>query len=340
MTDRVHNKLEELKKEIEDEKFNQAISLDELMQTNFPENSWLIEKLIPHEGITIISGAPASFKTWLILQMALSISSGEKFIGEFETKQGGILIVDEENHPREVRKRIQILGAKLGLPIYLLSRKGFIVTDEKQREMILNICEKHNLDTIFFDSLVRINKAEENDATQMSEVFRSIMSLCDEGKTVVLTHHERKEGFMKSSASNRLRGSSDILAAADCHISVSRDSEDKTKLIIEQSKLRCDKELDIFEVSAKENESGQFTLEYMGVHTEAATKKEISKGLILQILEGFTDGLSKKDLVAEVMKIQQIGEKTIYSALRKLIKEQLVLEKQGLKNEKICYLPQ
>lgn len=340
METRSEKKLEELKKEIEEEKINQAISLDELMQTNFPENSWLIEKLIPHEGITIISGAPASFKTWLILQMALNISSGEKFINQFESKRGGILIVDEESHPREMKKRMQILGAKRGLPIHILPRTGFIVTDEKQREKILDICEKYDLDTIFFDSLVRIHKAEENDASQMSEVFRSIMSLCDEGKTIVLTHHERKEGFMKSSAANRLRGSSDILAAVDCHISVSRDSEDKTRLIVEQSKLRCDKELDTFEVSAKENETGQFVLEYSGIHTEPSTKKEIAKGLIIQILQEFPDGLSKKDIVGKVMEIQQIGEKTIYSSLRRLIKEKLVIEEQGLKNEKICHLPQ
>lgn len=338
MSDREHNKLEELKKEVKNEDNQAAISLDTLLNTTFLENRWVIEKLIPHQGITIISGAPASFKTWLILQMALNISNGEKFVGQFESEQGGILLVDEENHPRVMQERMNILGAKNGLPIYILSRTGFLITDEKQKEKLLKICEEHNLTTIFFDSLVRINKAEENDASQMSEVFKAIMSLCTAGMTIVLTHHERKEGFMKSSASNRLRGSSDILAAVDSHISVKRDKEDRTKLIIEQSKLRCDKELDVFEVSAKEN-SGRFVLEYLGAHSEASTKKETAKDLIVEILEESKDGLSKKEIAEKIKEAESIGGRTTHSALKELVAEKIVYEKPGLKNEKICYLP-
>lgn len=332
------NKLDELKKEIAAERPYQVTSLDELLQTKFPENSWIIKKLIPREGITIISGAPSSFKTWLIMQMALTISSGEKFIGQFESEQGGVLIVDEENHPRIVKERMETLGAKSGLPIYMLSRTNFLVTDEKQREKLLKICEEYNLTTIFFDSLVRINAADENSASQMSEVFKAIMSLCHAGKTVILTHHERKEGFMKSSAQNRLRGSSDILAAVDSHVSVKRDKEDKSKLIVEQSKLRADRELDIFEVSLKDGGNGRMSLEYLGEYSPEATKKETAKELIIGILEEFTEGLSKKEIFEKISEIDTIGEKTVYSGLKELEKEGTVSNKPGVKNQKICYL--
>lgn len=331
-------KLDELKKEMANERPYRVTSLDDLLQTDFPENNWIIGKLIPREGVTIISGAPSSFKTWLILQMALDISSGEKFLDQFGSEQSGVLIVDEENHPRIIQERMRHLGAKNGLPIYMLSRTNFLVTDEKQRKKLLDVCDEYGLNTVFFDSLVRINAADENSASQMSEVFKAIMSLCRAGKTVVLTHHERKEGFMKSSASNRLRGSSDILAAVDCHISVKRDKEDKNKLIVEQSKLRSDRELDIFEVSLKEDGGGKLALEYLGEYSEAATKKEMAKELIIGILEEFTDGLSKKEISLKVQEIDKIGGRTIYSALKELVAEKTVSERPGAKNEKICYL--
>ncbi len=338
MLSETQSKLEELKKEAENERPYKVMSLDDLLDIEFPENNWVIEKLIPREGITIISGAPSSFKTWLILQMALDISGGKKFISQFESEQGGVLIVDEENHLRIIQRRMKNLGAESGLPIYMLSRTNFLITDETQRKKLLAVCDEYKINTIFFDSLVRINTADENSASQMSEVFKAIMSLCHAGKTVILTHHERKEGFMKSSASNRLRGSSDILAAVDCHISVKRDKEDKSKLIVEQSKLRSDRELDIFEISLKTGEDEKFSLEYLGEYSEAATKKEIAKELIISILEEFTDGLSKKEISTKVQEIDKIGGRTIYSALKELVAEKTVSERPGAKNEKICYL--
>lgn len=338
MTNPIDTKFEALKKEIAAERPYKVISLDALLETNFPETNWIIEKLIPREGITILSGAPSSFKTWLILQMALCISNGEKFIDKFESSQGGVLIVDEENHPRLVKERMQSLGAKNGLPIYILSRTNFIITDEKQREQLLKACDEHGITTIFFDSLVRINTADENSATQMAGVFRAISALCSTGKTVILTHHERKESFMKSSAQSRLRGSSDILAAVDSHISVKRSKDDRSRIVVEQSKLRSDKELDIFEVSAKENESGRFTLEYIGEYSEAATKKEVAKDLIVKLLEDFPDGLSKKDIATKVQEVEKIGGRTIYTGLKELLADKTVSERPGVKNEKICYL--
>ena len=39
------------------------VTIEDLMQKNFPPQKWLVEKLIPEAAITILSGAPASCKT-------------------------------------------------------------------------------------------------------------------------------------------------------------------------------------------------------------------------------------------------------------------------------------
>lgn len=333
--------IEKIEKEIENEKQGKnqlvPISLDELFSMKFPENKWVIEKLIPHQCITLISGAPASFKTWLLLRMAIDIAKGESLFGQFKCEQHKILIIDEENHLRLVRERLKSLGAEIDLPIYYLSQKGFLVSKKGMIENVLEMCEEKEIDIIFIDSLVRINDAEENDASQMSEVFRGIKQFCQGGKTVIITHHERKEGMIKSSAQNRLRGSSDIQAAVDCHLALRRDKDDKTKILIEQAKLRTDEEIESFEVAIKKNgENTEFS--YLGLHSEDADKKDLAKEVIPSVLEEEKEGLSRSEICKRVKEVKGIGDKNTRKAIDELIGEETIFEKKGEKNTKICFL--
>ena len=328
----------EAKAQVEIEKRYSPLRLSELFSMDFPESKWVIENMIPHEGITILPGAPASYKTWLLLRMALDIAKGEVFLGQFPCSQAKVLIIDEENHLRLIQERLRLMGADETLPIYFLSQKGFLVSNKALVEQVLNICEEHEIGVIFIDSLVRINNAEENDASQMSEVFRCIRQLCQAQKTVIITHHERKEGVIRISAQNRLRGSSDISAAVDAHIAVKRDKDDKGKLLIEQAKLRTSKELEPFEVAVRENES-QLGFVYLGLYSEETSKKEVAKDVVLQVLDEEKEGLSRTEIIKRVKEIEGIGGKSTKDAIDELIQEEQLMERQGAKNTKICYLP-
>lgn len=315
----------------------QAVSLDELLSMDFPANKWAIEKIVPHEGITILSGAPASYKTWLLLRMAMDIAKGENFLGQFPCQQSGVLIIDEENHLRLLQDRLQLMGTDHGLPIYFLSQKGFIVSDKRLTNQVLRICQEKDISVIFIDSLVRINNAEENDASQMAAVFRCIRQLCQSQKTLIITHHERKEGETRSSAQNRLRGSSDISASVDAHISVRRNSSDRSTLTIEQAKLRGGIEMAPFKVAVQASEES-VAFQYLGACQEEASKKESAKEVILTVLDKEENGLSRSEVCKQVKAIKDIGEKNIRSALDALIQEKVVQETQGAKNTKLCCL--
>jgi len=45
---------------------------------------WLVQDWIPSSSAGIISALPGCYKTWLLLELALSISSGKPFLGSFE----------------------------------------------------------------------------------------------------------------------------------------------------------------------------------------------------------------------------------------------------------------
>ena len=229
------------------------------------------------------------------------------------------------------------MGTDHGLPIHFLSQKGFIVSDKRLTNQVLRICQEKDISVIFIDSLVRINNAEENDASQMAAVFRCIRQLCQSQKTLIITHHERKEGETRSSAQNRLRGSSDISASVDAHISVRRNSSDRSTLTIEQAKLRGGIEMEPFKVAVQASEE-KVEFQYLGACQEEASKKESAKEVILTVLNKEENGLSRSEVCKQVKAIKDIGEKNIRSALDALIQEKVVQEKQGAKNTKLCCL--
>jgi len=323
------------KRQIQKENFN-IITLGELLGMEFKDD-WVIEDLVPRGGITIVSGAPGSFKTWMIMQMAISVSKGEPFLGHFKSaNSAGILMIDKEDPLRVLQLRMKLLGATDNLPIYFISQEDFLVTEDKHVERISKICKKKNIEIIFIDSLIRISKAEENSAREMSEVTWQIRKICEAGKTVIVTHHDRKEGSHRSSPQNRLRGSSDILASVDSHLAITKRGENT--VIVEQAKLRYKKETRPFELAFKE-ESEKTYFEFVGVTDKEKNKEESAREIVLEILrEVSPEGLSRNEITKMVRKEESIGIKSIKKAIDSLIKNKEINEKTGKGNSKICAL--
>ncbi len=318
--------------------FPELLSMEKLLSMQFPESRWAVDKLVPHQGITILSGPPGNFKTWLLLLMGISMAKGEKFLGQFECIKSSVLIVDEEDHPRLLQERANLLGATSDSPIYFLSQQGVAVDKETWIKRILSMCERNNIDTIFFDSLVRIHSGNENDATQMSVVFKELKKFCQNGKTVVLTHHERKEGLIRSSAQNKMRGSSDISAAVDSHISVRKDRDMKGVLVFEQPKLRGDEETPAFEIVVVKEEA-KVSFMYSGNHSGEAEKASQIKETILHILTESEEKLPMMVIVDQVKVVEEVGGKFVQKILKDMIENKVVGCEKGKKNAKLCFLP-
>lgn len=318
--------------------FPELLSMEKLLTMEFPESRWAIDRLVPHQGITILSGPPGNYKTWLLLLMGISMARGEKFLGQFECPKSSVLIVDEEDHPRLLKERANLLGATNDSPIYFLSQQGVAVDKEAWIKRILSMCERHSIDTIFFDSLVRIHSGNENDATQMSLVFKEIKKLCQKGKTIILTHHERKEGLIRSSAQNKMRGSSDISAAVDSHISVRKDRDMKGVLVFEQPKLRVDEETPAFEIVVVKEE-GKVSFMYSGNHSGEAEKASQIKETILHLLTESEEKLPMMVIVDQVKIAEEVGGKFVQKILKDMIENKEVGCEKGKKNAKLCFLP-
>ena len=104
------------------------------------------------------------------MQIAICVARGTPAFGEFETKQGGVIVIDEENHLKYVQKRLASLGAIANDPISYLSMTGFKADRQEKRQPILEIVQDKGIKLVIIDSLIRVHDEDENDASQMAKV--------------------------------------------------------------------------------------------------------------------------------------------------------------------------
>ena len=156
-----------------DKNTKQFLPIGELMKKNLPPIRWLIDSILPEEGITVLAAKPSSLKTWLALQMAIDVASGKNFLGEFETQQGSVLVLDGESGERLLKNRLEVLATSGDLPIYYQSYAGGKKFDESFYEAVLEFCAEEDVRLVIFDSLVRFMDAkDENSANDVSEAFK------------------------------------------------------------------------------------------------------------------------------------------------------------------------
>jgi len=300
-------------------------TMEGLMKQDFPEEQWVLDELIP-EGITVISAAPASFKTWILLSIAASIACGTKLFNHFEPSQAGVLMIDEEDNPRLIQKRLRMLGVSESAPIEFMVGQDFKVEPE-QIIRIIDFCKDKGIGLITIDSLVRVHDAKENDASKMAEVFAALRRFHKAGINVLVTHHNRKG--KSDNARDDMRGSSDIFAAVDCNLAISR----KDKYItVKQVKLRTAEEIGDIRLKI-ESDDEQLRLNFVGVAEPAKSKQTI-------LVDNITGLLSSKERlnqseINEELKINDgdVNAKTLRTVLKRMVADNDLTEVRGLGNE-------
>ncbi len=317
-------------------------SLDELLAKDFPPTEWIVDGLIPEQAIVLLSAHPASFKTWLALDLSLKVATGEKFLNRFNTNKTGVLIMDAESGDRQLQKHFKILGASSDLPIYyqICNRKRI---DKKFATDLLVKCLEKNIKLVIFDSLTRFHDANENDSREMSGVFESFTTLKNHGVTCLVICHSRKSGIGDlnkqpnyRSQAESIRGSSDILAACDMHLAINRKDNSNT-IIVSQTKNRFDTEINPFTARFVKDSSDSSHWEFLEILDTAEDKLERAKALIYERIVN-QPGLNQKQIVVTVAEAGlSCGKRKLAELLDSLVLDKLIYVKKGNRTEKLYY---
>ncbi len=315
-------------------------SISKLLAKQFPESKWLVEKLVPESSLVLMSAAPASFKTWLALEISLCVADGKSLFDIFPATQGNVLICDEESGERMLQDRFKKLGVENAdepwkeQQIFYLSRIGRQVDDEYMKELTSE-CLKHDIKLVIFDSLVRFHNARENDASEMAKILNFFKTLNDKGIATLVLHHNRKSSNGVGGGGDMIRGSSDILASCDVHLSVNRR---KKKITISQTKNRYIEEITPFSVQLRVVDEGRSVFEYLGEENDKEEQATELRSLLLQKVAE-NPGINKSQLINSISQENDgLANNRIMVAINSLINDKAITTKQGVKNSLCLYI--
>jgi len=298
------------------EVFSTLYSLDKLLAQDFPKYEWIVDHLIPVQGLVALSGMPGSYKSFITQHLALCTAIGSPLFGKFPTKQGKVLIIDKENQPRIIQQRFRLLGAKSFLDIFFLNSDFFI----EDKQLVNNVCDvikTRSISLVIIDSLIRIYRGKnENASNDMAVVFRELKSIQDAGAAIVFTHHHRKQSFLqKNTAAENMRGSSDILASVDCHLAIDKLEEE---IKISQTKLRQEMVIKPFKLKLI-YDTNHVEFSYCGdVEEEKEKLQQAREDILIALEEGEASRIGLIDRFKELY-----GSKTIDSALKSFSSEEV-----------------
>jgi biotin operon repressor len=79
--------------------------------------SWLVEDWLPDHSVTFLVSPPESYKTWLLLDLAVSVSAGVPFLGSYTVNSPGptLIIQQEDSHEGLTDRLALIVEQKLGM---------------------------------------------------------------------------------------------------------------------------------------------------------------------------------------------------------------------------------
>lgn len=331
----------------EEEKKESALKTFEyLLTTEYPENRFALAPFFEQGSLNMVSAPPNTWKSWMFFLMATSISSGEAFLGKFETEQSGVMIVNEEDTERLIADRFRALGiTNTTLPMFFRTAQGSKLDDVFCGEL-LKEAQEHNIKVIMFDSLRALTNADENSSTAMQPVLDSMKMLTREGITVIFTHHHKKKNqFDRGDNAESSRGSSAINAAISGHLSLEEvEREGEKFIIVRHLKSKVTQKLAPFEIQIT-IEHGIVSFAHTGDYEDTASANAKARTSVYEYLEKRQDrwigtkeiidaGVASDKYVRMVLGGMYVSGLLRCASKQSLLEENPTLELVGPKNAK------
>ncbi len=181
---------------------------------------WLVRQLWAHQAVGFIGGPPKCCKSWLGLDLAVSVASGTACLGRFEvTQTGPALVYLAEDALGHVRDRIAGICHHRGLDLHALdlhviTADALRLDRTRDQQRLHDALLRYRPRLLLLDPLIRLHRLDENSSAEISRLLGFLRQLQREhGAAIALVHHMSKKA--RSQLGQALRGSSDLFAWAD-----------------------------------------------------------------------------------------------------------------------------
>jgi AAA domain/RepB DNA-primase N-terminal domain len=176
---------------------------------------WLVDDAWVDRTVGFISGRSKSYKTWIALDLALSIVSGVSFLGRYPVRRTGpVLLIQEEDPSSVLQDRLRLVAKSKDMlprlhratdniieveytdyPLHIINLQGFNLGIVDRVAQVRKLIAELNPVMVILDPLIVMlgQGVDEYKANEVSSVLQSVKMWREEfGCSVVIVHHWNK----------------------------------------------------------------------------------------------------------------------------------------------------
>jgi len=198
------------------------------LECHGPQTQWLVQDLWTDQAVGILGGEPKCCKSFLALDIAVSVASGTACLRQFAVRRSGpVLLFPAEDSLAVVRQRLEGIAAAAkapfaSLPVQVITAPSLRLDTPADRQRLTQTIQEQRLVLLILDPLIRLHRLDENDATQIAALLSYLRDLQRQFQlAVLLVHHARKDSH-SSRPGQALRGSSELHGWGDSNLYMRR----------------------------------------------------------------------------------------------------------------------
>ena len=185
----------------------------ELITNNPPLAPEVIEGVLRKGHKMILSGPSKAGKSFLLIELAVAIAEGKKWLG-FSCTRGSVLYINLEIDRPSFIERVKLIYEEMNYPLdhpdnlTVWTLRGKSMPLDQLVPYIIRRCCKRHFDVIIIDPIYKVLTGDENSASDMGYFCNQFDMLCsDLGVSVIYCHHHPKGDMDQRSVQDRASGS-------------------------------------------------------------------------------------------------------------------------------------
>ena len=193
-------------------------SVPDLTEDEKKPPEFIVEGMIP-VGMTFLSGAPKTRKSFFALQLAIAVAKGEPFFG-FSTSKCDVVYLDLEGSKSRISARTRCMTSSIPSNILVTNRVPARLSDGLTEKLRALHRQRPSIRLVIIDTYSRARgapkafgqNAYDADVQFLEPVQRMAI---EENISIMFVHHDKKGAGYTSDSFERLSGTMGISGSAD-----------------------------------------------------------------------------------------------------------------------------
>jgi hypothetical protein len=168
----------------------------QILSTDYPPIPFIIPDFLP-SGLTFLIGKPKVGKSWLAMQLALSVMTGGKMLNR-DVEQGRVLYLALEDNERRLQKRMQkqswtAPNGAVNFMVYGDFREQITALNTGGGKRLLRYIERQKYKVVIVDTFSRAIHGDQLDPAEMTEAVGPLQQYAlNQGIALIIIDHMPK----------------------------------------------------------------------------------------------------------------------------------------------------